>query len=144
MADHATLRDLAQDTYDTLEAYRRAHETAQSTALKQTLERRMSERTQTVNLLNEALAERDERTVDDASASTRAADLFRAIGDAFQDGDEKAAHRIEKAEHDLCESYEKALKKDDLDTSTRMTIERAAREVREGESFSHVLDRQYG
>jgi len=144
MAQIDQLKDLAQDTYDTLEAYRRAHEMAESPALKQTLERRISERTQTVNMLNSALEDYGKPTVDDTSASTQAADMLRAIASAFVDGDEAAAHRIEKAETDLCERYEDALKSDGLDTAMRLTIEKAAREVREGESFSHVLERQYG
>jgi uncharacterized damage-inducible protein DinB len=88
--------------------------------------------------------ERGGTRVDDASASAQAGYLVEAIADAFQDGDEAAAHRIEKAETDLCERYDKALADDTLDPSIRKTIERAAREVREGESFSHVLERHYG
>jgi len=144
MADIQTLQGLTQATYDTLEAYRRAHETAHTGALEQTLERRISERTRTVNMLNEALVERGGNRVDDASASAQAGYLVQAIADAFQDGDEAAAYRIERAETDLCERYDKALADDTLDSSTRKTIERAAREVREGESFSHVLERHYG
>ncbi|QIQ86482.1 DUF2383 domain-containing protein [Erythrobacter sp.] len=144
MANRETLQGLTQATYDTLEAYRRAHETAHTGALERTLERRISERTRTVNLLNDALEKQGGERVDDASASAQAGYLVQAIGDAFQDGDEAAAHRIEKAETDLCERYEKALADDTLETSTRHTIEAAAREVREGESFSHVLERQFG
>lgn len=144
MADIQTMQGLTQATYDTLEAYRRAHESAHTGALEQTLERRISKRTRTVNLLNDALEERGANRVDDASASAQAGYLVQAIGDAFQDGDEAAAHRIEKAETDLCERFDKALADDTLDTATRRTLERAAREVREGESFSHVLERQYG
>jgi uncharacterized protein (TIGR02284 family) len=144
MADTKTLQGLTQDTYDTLAAYRRARETAHTDALQQTLERRISERTRTVNLLNEALAQSGGRRVDDASAPAQAADIFHAIGDAFQDGDEAAAHRVEKAEKELCRRYDEALANKDLESSTRATIEAAAREVREGESFSHVLERQYG
>ncbi|KPP87567.1 DUF2383 domain-containing protein [Erythrobacter sp. HL-111] len=144
MADTRILQSLTQDTYDTLAAYRRARESAHSDALQQTLERRISERVRTVNLLNEALAERGGTRVDDASAPAQAADIFHAIGDAFQDGDEAAARRVEKAETELCRRYDKALSDESLDPSTRRTIEQAAREVREGESFSHVLERHYG
>ncbi|MEQ8410700.1 MAG: DUF2383 domain-containing protein [Erythrobacter sp.] len=144
MANREMLQGLAQATYDTLEAYRRAHETAHASALRQTLERRISQRTRTVNMLNEALAGRGGEPVKDASASARAGDLIRAVMDAFQDGDEAAAHRIETAESDLAERYDSALADDRLDDAARRTIERAARDVHEGESFGHVLDRQYG
>lgn len=144
MADTRTLHDLTQATYDTLAAYRGARDAARSDALRQTLERRITERTRTVNRLNDALAENDGTRIDDASASAHAEGIVRAIGEAFQDGDEAAAHRIEKAESDLCERFDGALADEDLDTSTRLAIESAAREVREGESFSHVLERQYG
>jgi len=144
MADTRTLQGLTQATYDTLAAYRSAHEAAHTGALEQTLERRISERTRTVNLLNVALEKRGGTRIDDASATAQAEGLIHVITDAFQDGDEAAAHRIENAETELCERYDKALADQTLDTSTRTTIERAAREVREGESFSHVLERQYG
>lgn len=144
MTTTPTLHDLTQATYDTLAAYRGARDAAHSGALQQTLERRITERTRTVNQLNDALAERGGTRIDDASASAYAEGIVRAIGEAFQDGDEAAAHRIEKAETDLCERFDAALADDNLDTSTRLAIESAAREVREGESVSHVLERQYG
>ena len=144
MADTQALKDLTQATYDTLEAYRRAHDMAHTEALRRTLEDRISARVRTVNMLNEALAERQGGKIDHTSAPAQAAEVFRSIGEALQDGDEAAAHRIENAEQDLYDRYDSALAGDEFEGSLRSIVESAAREVREGESVSHVLERQYG
>jgi uncharacterized protein (TIGR02284 family) len=143
MTQIETLKTLAQETYDTLAGYRKAHETADSSALRQTLERRIAERTRTMNMLNDALESHGEQTVDDASATTQGQQLLQSIRDAFADKDEAAVERIEAIESDLSERYADALRNDDMDASVRMAITNAAREVREGERFSKVLERHY-
>ena len=106
-------------------------------------ERRIAERTRTVNMLNEALESHGEQPIDDASATTQGQQLLQSIRDAFADKDEAAVERIEAIESDLSERYADALRHDDMDASIRMTITSAAREVREGERFSKVLERHY-
>lgn len=137
-----TLKSLSQKTYDSLAAYRGAAEKAENAHLKTILRNRASERTGVLNSLNKALEDNGEKPINDASTSAYAKDFMQAVMTAFKDGDEVAAKQVEKIEDDLAESFNDAMKRDDLDMGVRMLIETAYRDIREGERITDALEKQ--
>lgn len=139
-----TLKNLTQTTYDSVEGYRNAIDKADSPALKGALERRLNSRRDTLEKLNMALAGRGETQIDSVSMTGSAHQTFQSIAEAFSDSDEAAVERVEEGEDYIADQFKDALKgADDMDTSIRMLIEQAYQEVREGERFSDMLEKQY-
>ena len=137
------LKKLTQNTYDSVAAYREAAEKTESKALEDLLRRRTGERTKVLNRMNDALEERGESRIIDASVSGYAKNFMNSVTAAFVDGDEAAAKQVEKAEDELLESFSNALKSQNIDTSVRMLIETAYRDIREGERVTDMLEKQY-
>ena len=140
-----TLKSLTQTTYDSVEGYRKAAEKAVSPALKQALERRMSERSRTLTKLNDALKSRGEDPITSSSTVASMHQVFLNIVDSFENGDEAAAERVEEGEDYIAEKFREVLedKNDRFDNETRMVIQSAYREIREGEKFGDMIERQY-
>ncbi len=140
-----TLKSLTQTTYDSLEGYRKAAEKAESPSLKQALERRTSERSRTLNKLNDALKSNGEEPITSSSAIASMHQSFLNIADTFENGDEAAAERVEEGEDYIAGKFRDVLEDDsnEIDQSSLMIIQSAYREIREGEKFGDMIERQY-
>lgn len=138
-----TLKSLTQTTFDSLEGYRKAIETAESPELKRALRRRADQRTQTLNTLNIELGTRGEKQITEVSTSGSGHQLWMKLTSAFMNGDKNAVSRIEEGEDYLAEQFRDALNDSDLDVATRTVIENAYNEIRTGEKFSDMLEEQY-
>ena len=140
----SNLKDLTQTTYDSVEGYRRAIDKAESAALKSALERRLSAREMTLRNLNNALEGRGEERIDSTSMSGKAHHTFLGIADAFADGNDAAVERVEEGEDYLVGEFKDAMDGDlGKDADLRGVVEQAYQEVREGERFSDMLEKQY-
>ncbi|MBD2842153.1 ferritin-like domain-containing protein [Erythrobacter rubeus] len=139
------LKNLTQTTFDSVEGYRKAGDKAESPALTQALERRASERSKTLDTLNQALTSRGEDPITSPSTMSQMHQTWLSITDSFSNGNEAAAERVEEGEDYLVEQFRDVLEDDsnELDSSTRMLIQSAYREVREGERFTDMLEKQY-
>lgn len=139
------LKKLTQTTFDSVEGYRNAAEKAESPALKQALERRTGQRQQTLSGLNEALMSNGEEAVTASSTMGQMHQTFLSITESFSDGNEAAAERIEEGEEYLADQFRDVLEDDEngLDSSTRIIVQKAYNEVREGERFGEMLEQQY-
>jgi len=61
----------------------------------------------------------------------------------FEKGDEAAAERVEEGEDYLRKKFEEAMKEQDIDPVSRVAIEKAYLEVKEGERLTNQLAHQY-
>ena len=95
-----TLQSLTQTTYDSVEGYRKAIETAESPAIKSALQNRLSSREKTLEMLNSSLESNGGDRVNSTSATASAHQMFMSIADAFEDSDENAIERVEEGEED--------------------------------------------
>ncbi|MGB3807173.1 MAG: PA2169 family four-helix-bundle protein [Erythrobacter sp.] len=143
MKNISKLKDLTQTTYDSVKGYRKAIEKADSPALRSALDQRLSRRQQTLAKLNTALTNNGEKTINDASMTGSAHQLFTSIADAFESDDEAAVERVEEGEDYISGQFRDALKDDDIDAALRPIIEDAYSEIRDGERFSDMLEKQY-
>ncbi|GMN02858.1 PA2169 family four-helix-bundle protein [Erythrobacter sp. MTPC3] len=139
------LKKLTQTTFDSVEGYRKAAEKAESPALKQALERRTGQRQNTLNKLNEALMAGGENAVTSSSTMGQMHQTFLNVTESFSNGDEAAAERVEEGEEYLADQFRDVLEDDEngLDGSTRMIVQNAYSEIREGERFGEMLETQY-
>jgi uncharacterized protein (TIGR02284 family) len=139
----STLKSLVETTFDSVEGYRKAAETAKSPQLKAVLTQQAQKRQSTLDMLNQELV----RTGGDSVTSgTTAGGLHRLwvdITSLFEKSDEAAAERVEEGEDYLVKKFEEALKAQDLDPSARAAIEKAYLEVKEGERLTDQLAHQY-
>ena len=139
----STLKSLVETTFDSVEGYRKAAETAKSPPLKAVLTQQAQKRQSTLDMLNQELV----RTGGDSVTSgTTAGGLHRLwvdITSLFEKSDEAAAERVEEGEDYLVKKFEEALKAQDLDPSARAAIEKAYLEVKEGERLTDQLAHQY-
>ncbi len=140
-----TLKTLTQTTYDSIEGYRKAADKATSPSLKEALSSRIDERSRTLNQLNEALKMEGEEPISSSSTLASMHQSFLSIADAFEDGDEAAAERVEEGEDYLVGKFRDALEDDvaDIDPSALTVIQTAYKEVQQGERFGDMIERQY-
>ena len=69
--------------------------------------------------------------------------LFMSISDAFEDSNEAAIERVEEGEDYIAGQFKDALEDNDVDTALRSVIETAYQDVRSGERFSDMMEREY-
>jgi uncharacterized protein (TIGR02284 family) len=145
MSNISKLKDLTQLTYDSVEGYRKAYEKAENPAFKSAIERRMNSRSKTYSNLNTALTTRGGESISSVSTGGSIHQTFLKISEAFSDGDDAAAERIEEGEEYLADQFRDALKDHDFadDASLRMLIEETYGEVHEGERFGEMVEKQY-
>lgn len=137
------LKKLTQTTFDSVEGYRKAVEKADSPALKNALTHRLNARVATLGTLNRALQTSGEDQIDSVSMTGKAHQAFMSIADAFSTSNEAVAERVEEGEEYLAEQFREELKDNDMDAATRVVIEQAYKEVREGERFADMLEKKY-
>ena len=138
-----TLKTLTDTAYDSVEGYRKAAERAESPALRQALTERGEKRQQTVDKLNAELERRGEELTTEGTLTGELHQAWLGIADAFENGDEAAAERVEEGEDYLKRKFESALEEDDLDVQEREVITECYNEVCEGERFGDMIAKQY-
>ncbi len=143
MTNIDTLKSLTQLTYDSVEGYRKAAEKATSPALTRALDQRREKRAQTLAMLNSGLQEFGEEAIISTSVKGTIHQTWLNITDAFESGDEAATERVEEGEDFLAEQFENALKDESVDSRVRPMIETAYQDVRVGERFGDMIEKQY-
>lgn len=136
-------KSLTDTTFDSVEGYRKAHEKAKSTQLKQALQQRLAKRQETLGTLNAQLERQGDELVTKGTATGGLHRLWVDITDLFESGDEAAAERVEEGEDYLKEKFEAALKGDDLEPGERAVVEQCFAEIQEGERFGDMVAKQY-
>ena len=138
-----SIETLIDTTYDSVEGYRKAGETAKSPELKRILSEQAAKRQKTLDTLNAELTRLGGNLVTKGTATGGLHRLWMDLTDLFANGDKVAVERVEEGEDYLAGKFEEALKATDLDPTTRSVIQTALGEVREGERLTDRLEEQY-
>lgn len=142
-ANTTALETLIDTTYDSVEGYRKASETAMSPELKRILSDQAAKRQKTLDALNAELTRLGGKLVTKGTATGGLHRLWLDLTNLFESGDKAAVERVEEGEDYLAGKFEEALKATDLDPTTRSVIQTALGEVREGERLTDRLEEQY-
>lgn len=137
------LETLIDTTYDSIEGYRKASETAKSPELKRILSEQAAKRQKTLDALNADLTRLGGNLVTKGTATGGLHRLWLDITNLFESGDKAAAQRVEEGEDYLADKIEEVLKRGDLDATTRAVVQSALDEVRESERLTDRLVAQY-
>ncbi|WP_338245410.1 ferritin-like domain-containing protein [Aurantiacibacter hainanensis] len=143
MSANTVLKTLTDTAFDSVEGYRKAAEKADSPQLKQALQQRSRKREQTVSQLNAEIQRQGGDLVTKGTMTGEAHQLWMSIADAFENGDEAAAERVEEGEDYLKAKFESALEDDDLDPQSRAVVQQCYAEICEGEQFGDMIAEQY-
>ncbi|MWV29319.1 ferritin-like domain-containing protein [Aurantiacibacter rhizosphaerae] len=143
MSANSVLKTLTDTAFDSVEGYRKAAEKANSPQLKQALNRRLEQREQTVGKLNAEISRQGGELITKGTVTGAAHRTWMSIADAFENGDEAAAERVEEGEDYLKGKFESALEDDDLDPQSRAVIQQCYAEISEGERFGDMIDKQF-
>ncbi|ANU08232.1 PA2169 family four-helix-bundle protein [Paraurantiacibacter namhicola] len=138
----SAFKTLVDTTFDSVEGYRKASESASSPAMKQALSKRLTERQETLNTLNSELQRQGEELVTEGTVSGELHQAWMKVTDMFQNGDENAAERVEEGEDYLRGKFESALNDDDLQMEERQVVQQAYAEISEGERFGDMVENQ--
>ena len=139
----SVFKSLTDTTFDSVEGYRKAAEKADSPQLKQALNQRLQQREQTLAQMNAELERQGEELVTKGTFAGSAHQMFASISDAFESGDEAAAERVEEGEDYIRGKFEEALDSDQLEASERSIVQQCLGEIREGEQFGDMIEKQY-
>ncbi|WP_379922363.1 PA2169 family four-helix-bundle protein [Erythrobacter sp. R86502] len=142
-ANKTALETLIDTTYDSVEGYRKAAETAKSPELKRVLTEQASKRQNTLNTLNTELSRIGGELVTKGTAAGGLHRLWVDITNLFESGDKAAVERVEEGEDYLADKFEEVLKRTDLDPATRSVVQTALGEIREGERMTDRLADKY-
>jgi uncharacterized protein (TIGR02284 family) len=142
-ANTTALETLIDTTYDSVEGYRKAGETAKSPELKRILSEQAAKRQKTLDALNAELTRLGGDLVTKGTATGGLHRLWMDLTNLFESGDKAAVERVEEGEDYLAEKFEDMLKATDLDPTTRSVVQTALSEIREGERMSDRLADQY-
>lgn len=137
------LETLIDTTYDSVEGYRKASETAKSPDLKRILSEQAAKRQKTLDALNTELTRLGGNVVTKGTATGGLHRLWMDLTSLFESGNEAAVERVEEGEDYLANKFEDALKATDLDPTTRSVVQTALNEIREGERMTDSLADQY-
>lgn len=143
MSANSVLKTLTDTAFDSVEGYRRAAEKANTPQLKRALEQRREQREQTVAKLNAEIQRQGGDLVTKGTVTGSLHQTWLSIADAFENGDEAAAERVEEGEDYLKDKFESALDDDDLDPQSRSVVQQCYAEISEGERFGDMIDNQY-
>ncbi|MBH5322869.1 ferritin-like domain-containing protein [Aurantiacibacter sediminis] len=144
MSANSVLKSLTDTAFDSVEGYRKAAEKADSPQLKKALNERLQKREQTVSQLNAEIQRQGGDLVTKGTMTGEVHQAFLSISDAFENGDEAAAERVEEGEDYLKGKFKDALEDDDLDPQSRAVVQQCYAEISEGEQFGDMIERQHG
>lgn len=143
MSANNVLKSLTDTAFDSIEGYGKAAEKAKDPNLKTALLKRREKREKTVAALNAEIQRQGGELVTKGTMTGEAHQLWMSITDAFEDGNEAAAERVEEGEDYLKNKFESALKDDDLDPQSRMVVQQCYAEISDGERFGDMIAKQY-
>ena len=143
MSANSVLKTLTDTAFDSVEGYRKAAEKADSPQLKQALQQRAQQREQTVSQMNAEIQRQGGELVTKGTLTGEAHQMWMSITDAFENGDEAAAERVEEGEDYLKGKFESALEDDDLDPQSRSVVQQCYAEICEGEQFGDMIAKRY-
>lgn len=123
------LESLIDTTYDSVEGYKKASETASSPQLKAKFNECAGKRQELLNKLNAELQRHGGDLVTKGTFTGQLHRMWTDISDLFQSGDETALDRVEEGEAYLAKKFEEALEHTDLDPGTRSVIQAAHAEI---------------
>ena len=138
-----TFKSLVDTTFDSVEGYRKAAEKANSPQLKQQLEERGMQRERTLATLNNELERQGDELVTKGTFTGTAHRVWTDITDAFENGDEAAAERVEEGEDYISKKFEEALEDDNLQPEERQIVQQCYAEICEGERFGDMIENQH-
>lgn len=141
--DTTSLETLVDTTYDSVEGYRKASDTAKSPELKRILSEQAAKRQATLDALNAELTRLGGNLVTKGTATGGLHRLWMDLTDLFESGDKAAVERVEEGEDYLADKFEDVLRAANLDPATRTVVEAALSEIRDGERMTDRLSDQY-
>ncbi|WP_370188856.1 PA2169 family four-helix-bundle protein [Qipengyuania sp.] len=136
-------KSLTDTTYDSVEGYRKAADIADSPQLKQALQQRCSQREETLKRMNAQLQQQGDELVTKGTVTGEAHQLWASITSAFENNDEAAAERIEEGEDYIAKKFEQALESEQLEAQERAVVQQCLGEIREGERFGDMIEKQF-
>lgn len=142
-ANKTALETLIDTTYDSIEGYRKAGETAQSPELKRIFAEQAAKRQATLDSLNSELTRLGGALMTKGTAAGGLHRLWLDITNLFESGDKAAVERVEEGEDYLEDKFEEVLKRTDLDPATRAVVQTGLGEIRQGERLTDRLADQY-
>ena len=102
-------KSLTDTTFDSVEGYRQAAETANNPQLTQALQQRGQERGQTLQQMNAELQRQGEELVTKGTLTGEAHQMWQSVTAAFENNDEAAAERVEEGEDYIKNKFQQAL-----------------------------------
>ena len=136
-------KSLTDTTFDSVEGYRKAGEKADSPQLKQALQRRCSQREDTLRQMNAELERQGDELVTKGTMAGEAHQMWQSITSAFESDDEAVAERVEEGEDYIKGKFQEALEGNQLEAQERAVVEQAYNEICEGERFGDMIEQQY-
>ncbi len=140
MENTTIIKTLTETTYDSVQGYRKAAEKAKNPQLKGLLVERAVKREGTLLKLNAELTRQGGSPVTSGTATGALHRIFADISDLFENADEGATERVEEGEDYIAGKFEEALKSDDLDPRSRVVLQEAYSEVKQGERLTNMLE----
>ena len=136
-------KSLTDTTFDSVEGYRQAAETANNSQLTQALQQRGQERGQTLQQMNAELQRQGEELVTKGTLTGEAHQMWQSVTAAFENNDEAAAERVEEGEDYIKNKFQEAIEINQLEAQERAVVERCYNEICEGERFGDMIEKQY-
>lgn len=137
------IETLTDTTYDSVEGYRKAAETAKTPALKQILTEQGNKRQATLDKLNAELQRLGGNLVTKGTAAGELHHLWVKLTSLFENGDEAATERVEEGETYLAKKFEEALENDMLDPMSAAVVREAHAEILAGKRMAEQLENAY-
>lgn len=139
----AMLRSLTRTAIDSAEGYALAGEHARSHHLKNVLNEAAARRLRVVAQLNEELVRLGHEPEKRGTGLGSLHHVWVRATEAFRDGDEAAAERVEEGEDYIEGKFREALASDAFDAETRQLVERVHAAIVEDERMADRLADQY-
>ena len=139
----STFKSLTDTTFDSVEGYRQAGEKATDPQLKQALQQRQQQRENTLRQMNAELERQGDELVTKGTVTGEMHQMWQSITGSFGDKNETAAERVEEGEDYIRGKFEEALDSDQLEASERSIVQQCLGEIREGEQFGDMIEKQY-
>lgn len=139
----AMLRSLTRTAIDSAEGYALAGEHARSHHLKNVLNEAAARRLRVVAQLNEELVRLGQEPAKRGTGLGSLHHVWVRVTEAFRDGDEAAAERVEEGEDYIESKFREALASGVFDAETRQLVERVHAAIVEDERMADRLADQY-
>lgn len=136
-------KSLTDTAFDSVEGYRQAGEKANDPQLKQALQQRCSQRENSLRQMNAELERQGDELVTKSTLTGEAHQMWQSISSAFESDDKAAAHRVEEGEDYLKDKFQEAIESNQLEAQELVVAQQVYNEIREGERFGDMIEKQY-